>query len=371
MDTYFTFANLHQAYLDCKKYKNQTFYHQKFAYDLEKNLSKLELDLVNRTYRPERSIAFVVTQPKIREIFAADFRDRVIHHLLYNYLAPVFEPRFIYDSWACRPAKGTHGAMLRLQQFTRKVSQNRRSRDCYYLKMDIKSFFTSIDKHILYQLVERRVKNKEIRWLAHVNIFHDCARDIPPRIQSAPTLFDSLPLDKSLFTVEPGKGLPIGNLTSQFFANVYLHELDAFVKHHLKARYYVRYVDDFVIVHEDQTVLERYKQEITEFVWQRLRLKVHPGKVFIRPISDGIDFVGYVVRPDYILIRRRVVGEWRRRMEQAATPDQQQTIYHSYQAHARWADSHKLQRVMRKRLPDVETVYSNPPMSLNEPVRTS
>ncbi len=349
MATYFTFTNLYRAYQDCRKNKNSTYSHRKFAYDLERNLCKLETDLTNRTYRPGRSIAFVVTQPKIREIFAADFRDRVVHHLLYNYLMPVFEPYFIYDSWACRPTKGTHGAMLRLQYFTRLATRNHHPRTCYYLKMDIKSFFTSIDKSILYDLIKFRVKKEEICWLTHVNIFHDCVRDIPPRLQSSSTLFDSLPPDKSLFTVAPYRGLPIGNLTSQFFANVYLHELDNFIKHHLKAKYYVRYVDDFILIHDNKKILDYYQQKISAFVRQHLHLRIHPDKVFIRPISCGIDFVGYVVRPSYVLIRRRTIGEWRRRLELVTTITKRRQIYYAYQAHARWANSYKLQRAMRQK----------------------
>lgn len=350
MNTFFTFQNLHTAYLDCKQGKSKSLNHQNFAYNLEANLFKLKYELQNRTYRPHRSITFVVTKPKTREIFAADFRDRVVHHLLYNYLAPIYEPRFIYDSFACRPLKGTHRAMLRLQKFARQATRTIKSRDCYYLKMDIKSFFTSIDKHILYNLLARSIKNEEILWLARVNIFHDSAHDIPPIRQSHQSLFDSLPLDKSLFTVAPGKGLPIGNLTSQFFANLYLNELDSFIKHILKVKYYVRYVDDFVIIHEDEAVLKYYETEITAFVQQALKLKVHPKKVFTRPVGDGIDFVGYIIRTDYILIRKRVVGDWRRGLELASDADQQMRVYHAYMSHAGWANSHRLQRVMQQRL---------------------
>lgn len=350
MNTFFTFENIHRAYEDCRKGKLSTYYHQNFAYKLEENLFKLQKELLDRTYKPERSIAFVVTKPKTREIFAADFRDRVAHHVLYNYLEPLYEPRFIYDSWACRPKKGTHGAMLRLQEFSRRATKNIDPKKVFYLKMDIKSFFTSIDKDILYSLIQKKIKNEEILWLSKVNIFHDCAHDIPPRIQSQQSLFDSLPADKSLFTVRPGKGLPIGNLTSQFFANVYLHELDSYVKHVLKAKYYVRYVDDFILIDKDIAVLKEYERQITSFVLNKLKLIVHPKKVFIRPVGDGMDFVGYVVRPDYILIRKRVVGDWRYKMETTADKIKRETVFHSYKAHALWANSYKLQQLMIKRL---------------------
>jgi RNA-directed DNA polymerase len=348
-ETYFNFKNLHRAYTDCRRRKNQTFYHQKFAYNLEENLLELEKQLRDRTYKPRRSIAFIVQQPKVREIFAADFRDRVVHHLLYNYLSPIFEKIFIYDSWACREDKGTHGVMRRLQKFETQLERSSRERwpstANYYLKMDIKSFFTSIDKQTMYDLVAKKVKNEEILWLTRTIIFHDCARDIPPKIQSQQSLFDRLPRDKSLFTVKSGKGLPIGNLTSQFFANVYLNELDQFVKHKLKAKYYLRYVDDFIVLAHQRADLELHKSAITEFVDKKLGLNVHPNKVFIRPVANGVDFVGYVVRPDYVLVRKRVVGSWRRKMELTDEKLRQQVLA-SYTAHAMWANAYGLTKKM-------------------------
>jgi RNA-directed DNA polymerase len=322
----------------------------KFALNLEENLFSLQKQLQDRTYKPTQSIAFIVQKPKVREIFAADFRDRVVHHLLYNYLAPMFERIFIYDSWACREGKGTHGAMLRLRDFeVRLARQERPPARSYYLKMDIKSFFTSIDKQILYDLIAKKVKNEEILWLTKTIIFHDCVHDVPPKIQSQQSLFDKLPRDKSLFTAKSGKGLPIGNLTSQFFANVYLNELDQFVKHKLKAKYYLRYVDDFVILAKDRAVLEFYKSAIMEFVDKELCLNVHPGKTFIRSVSSGADFVGYVVRPDYVLIRKRVVGDWRRKMELTDEKLRQQALV-SYTSHAMWANSYGLRKKMYEKL---------------------
>ena len=215
----------------------------------------------------------------------------------------------------------------------------------FYLKMDIKSFFTSIDQQILYNLIVKRVKNEEILWLAHTIISHDCARDVPPKIQSCPSLFDKLPVDKSLFTAPKGKGLPIGNLTSQFFANVYLNELDQFVKHHLKAKYYLRYVDDFLMLDDSEQKLAEWQGKITQFAQEKLGLAVHPLKCFIRPVASGIDFVGYVVRPEYVLIRNRVAGDWRRKMDRTKGDERRQT-YNSYQAHAIWANAFWFSRKM-------------------------
>ena len=347
METYFTYKNLHKAYLECRKRKSMSFYAMKFNENLEENLLKLEKQLQTRTYRPGSSIAFIVEKPKIREIFAADFRDRVVHHLLYNYLSPIFEKTFIYDSWACRKGKGTHKAMLRLREFAGKLERERAmTNQNFYLKMDIKSFFTSIDQQILYSLVAKRVKNPEILWLSEVIIFHDCVRDAQPKIQSQPSLFAKLPADKSLFTAQKGKGLPIGNLTSQFFANVYMNEIDQFVKHILKAKYYIRYVDDFLILDSDIKNLERCRDKIGEFARDKLQLRVHPGKQFIRQIDSGVDFVGYVVRSDYVLIRKRIVGEWRRKLERTENKEKKLTIFNSYRAHAMWANTFDLCRKM-------------------------
>lgn len=388
MNTYFTFENLYRAYLDCRKRKTRTLNHLVFAENLEENLLDLEEKLQNRTYKPGRSIAFVVQRPKIREIFAADFRDRVVHHLLFNYLSPIFEKIFIYDSWACRKGKGTHGAMLRLQKFAselerelslravrrgnlskrllrreytsrndvddtnvipatclaeprREAGIQKQSDISYYFQGDIRSFFTSIDQQILYNLIEKKVKNKEILWLVKTIVFHDCARDIPPKIQSPPFLFDKLPPEKSLFKISRGKGLPIGNLTSQFFANVYMNELDQFVKHILKAKYYVRYVDDFLILGRSEEELKIFRDKISCFLMENLGLRLHPKKQKIVPLKNGIDFVGYVVRSEYILVRRRVVGQMRRKMEwlESASRDERRACLKAYWAHFSFANS--------------------------------
>ncbi len=333
MSTFFTFTNLYQAYIDCRRRKANTFYALKFSEHLEDNLLLLVQELQNRTYRPGRSIAFIVKKPKIREIFAADFRDRVVHHLLFNYLNPIFERIFIYDTFACRRSKGTHKAMKRLQYFTQQLPPN-----SYYLQMDIKSFFTSIDKQILYNLVVKKVKNEEILWLTRVIIWHDCVRDIPPKLQSPPELFASLPAEKSLFTIPSNRGLPIGNLTSQFFSFFYLNELDQFVIHTLKVHHYLRYVDDFIFPSDHINNLLTYQVATSKFVCSRLKMVIHPCKQIIRPTNNGINFVGYIVRSDYVLVRRRLINNWRRK-------NNQQSNY-SYYAHAKWANSYSLMKRM-------------------------
>lgn len=353
METYFTYTNLYKAYLACRKRKTHTRNHLVFAENLEENLIDLETSLLNRTYQPGRSTAFVVSKPKVREIFAADFRDRVIHHLLYNYLSPKYEKLFIYDSWACRKGKGTHQGMLRLQKFCQKSVREKQQfgtkdkRAPYYLKLDIKSFFTSIDQQILFDLIVQKFKNEEILWLVKQVIFHDCARDIPPKIQSKPSLFDALPPEKSLFKVARGKGLPIGNLTSQFFANVYLDKLDQFVKHTLKARNYVRYVDDFVIISNNRSYLEDCQIKIDKFIIGNLGLTLHPHKQIIRPVSCGLDFVGYIVGSNHILVRRRMIDDYRFKVGLTRYKSRRyKELVSSYKSQFDWANSISLQMTL-------------------------
>ena len=343
-NSYFTYENLLRAYQTCKKHKSNAQECIAFGYNLEHNLLKLEQELQTQTYRPGRSIAFVVTQPKLREVFAAQFRDRVVHHLLYNYLAPIYEPRFIYDSWACRSGKGTHGAMKRLQDFAWQASDGGRDRECYYLQMDIKSFFTSIDKERLFEILARNIKNQEILWLARIIINHDPAHDIPPQLNSSPEMFRRLPRDKSLFTIESGRGLPIGNLTSQFFANVYLNELDCFVKHRLKIKWYLRYVDDWIIISKRLTDLRKCILVISQFLKQVLKLTVQTRKTIVGRVSDGVDFVGYIVRPHYILVRSRVVRQCRQALALTGCGVACRQITASYIGHLAMASSFRLRQ---------------------------
>lgn len=301
----FTFERLFHAYVACRKRKRASDQAASFEAHLEAELIQLEAELHNRTWRPSPATAFVVTKPKIREIFAAPFRDRVVHHLLYNQLAPLWERKFIHDSYACRIGKGTHRASVeRLPQFIRKATRNG-CRPAFCLQGDIRSFFTSISQEILFELLARRVRHSDLRWLARTIIFHDATAEHVRHGQVS--LFRLVPPEKSLLHAPPGRGLPIGNITSQFFANVYLNELDQFVKHQLKAKYYIRYVDDFLLLHRDATVLNRWRLIIGAFLRERLALTLHPRKQRIFPVQQGIDFLGYVVLPGRIVSRRRVV----------------------------------------------------------------
>ena len=299
----FTFQNIYRAYLVCRRKKRNKKTALAFEVNAEQNLLELTKELAQKTYRPSPSFCFVAKNDKHREVFAADFRDRVIHHLLVSRLEKIWEPVFVYDSFACRKGKGNHGAVKRLRSFTRKVTANQTCR-AWFAQLDVRAFFPSIDRRILLSFVLSRLKNKDLRWLAEIIILHDPAQD--PVFTCSPEKWRNVPVHKSLFSVPADKGLPIGNLTSQFFANVYLNALDQFVKHTLKARYYIRYVDDFVLLHHDRNRLNSWTRQINAFLKNHLKLDLNLNRCIIRPVSNGIDFLGYIVRPSHLYIRRRV-----------------------------------------------------------------
>ena len=299
----FTFQELYKAYKDCRKRKRNTINALKFEINLESNLEELVSSLNNKTYKPTRSVCFSITDPKPREVFAADFKDRVIHHLLYNYLNPSYEKIFIYDSFACRKDKGTLKSVKRVQSFSCKITKNSKEK-AYYLQLDIHNFFMSIDKKILFQMLSKKIKAKNWLWLTKTIIFHN---PIDNYFQKGPNWKQSkVPEHKTLFNVKENKGLPIGNLTSQFFANVYLNQLDQYIKHKLKIKHYARYVDDFVIFSKSKAELISWKQEIKRFLKEELNLELKP-KIVLKPVSSGINFVGYIIKPKYLLPRNRVI----------------------------------------------------------------
>jgi predicted CopG family antitoxin len=301
----FSFENLLKCYYECRKRKRYTINAIKFEVNFEAELLKLQKELKEHTYKPGRSICFVVTKPKPREIFAADFRDRIVHHILVGYLERIWEPKFIDQSYSCRKEKGAHRTLRDLKRYIKKASRNNRQ-PVYCLQADIRSFFVSLKKDILFELIKKQVKNPEILWLAKTIIFHNPTSDY--YLKGDPHLFALIPDYKSLFKVPPNQGLPIGNLTSQFFANVYLNELDQFAKHTLKAKFYLRYVDDLVLLSQDKEQLKIWRNEINEFLRNRLKLTLHPQKQILQDINKGINFVGFIVKPNYVLMRRRAVA---------------------------------------------------------------
>jgi hypothetical protein len=312
-ESLFSLANIQRQYVECRRHKRNTANALRFEAAQEMNLLALRDALADRSYEPNRSVCFFVQRPKLREIFAADFRDRIVHHVLVNYLERAWEPVFIQDSYACRNGRGVHAAVARLQQFMREATANG-TRQAFTLQLDIRNYFMSIDKPRLFEMVAARLNPRcpadaEALWLAEKLVFHDCTHE--PVLKGDPRLLDRLPAHKTLFRAPPGKGLPIGNLNSQFFANVYLNALDQFVKHELKCRWYLRYCDDFVLVAETAAQLTAWKARIEDFLTERLLLQLNPTRERLRPVSDGVDFLGYIVRPFHLLVRRRVIGHLR------------------------------------------------------------
>lgn len=285
--------NIELAYRKARKRKSSRPDVQEFEQKLKENLQKLQQELVAETYQPIPLKTFILRDPKTRKISKSDFRDRVVHHSICNLIEPIFEKRFIHDSYANRKGKGTSAAVKRFNAFKRKASSNgtkvhntneqKYSNNYvrgYVLKADIRKYFDYVDHDILLQILSKKLADRKlIKLIEKILANHK--------------------------TPHLGKGMPLGNLTSQFFANVYLNELDMFVKHQLKAKHYLRYVDDFVIFHKDKKILQDYKEKINLFLKENLLLDLHPQKSKIRPLARGLDFVGYRIFYYYILLRKR------------------------------------------------------------------
>jgi len=315
-ESLFSLANLHRQYIACRRNKRNTVNALRFEARQELNLLELRDALLDRSYEPNRSVCFFVRRPKLREVFAADFRDRVVHHVLVGHLEKTWEPIFIHDSYACRKGKGVHAGVARLQSFLRQATANG-TREAFYLQLDIRNYFMSIDKQRLFAMLDAKLNpakpdDDAARWLCHKLVFHDCT--VNPVMKGDPQLADQLPPHKTLFHAPPGIGLPIGNLNSQFFANVYLNALDQFVKHELKCHWYLRYCDDFVLLAQTQEQLTAWRARIRQFLDQTLALQLNAVRERLRPVADGVDFLGYIVRPFHLLVRRRVVGHLREKL---------------------------------------------------------
>jgi retron-type reverse transcriptase len=346
----FTLQDLVVAYFDCRRNKRNTLSALRFEERLEHNLLALHDELVAGEYQPGRSICFVVTRPKDREVWAADFRDRIVHHLLYNRIAPRFYRSFIPDTCACIPGRGTMYAAQRLEQKIRSASQNW-SRPLWYLKCDLANFFVTIDKRVLDVQLAERIHEPWWMQLASTILHHDPRENF--ELRGAPELLARVPVHKRLMNQGAHLGLPIGNLSSQFFANVYLNALDQFVKHQVRARHYVRYVDDFVLLHESSQWLNEAHARIDQFLPERLRARLNPSKTILQPVDRGVDFVGHVIRPWRRTTRRRTVNEAISRIS-GIDPADVYTSANSYfgllrQAGANHADRARLARAVLRR----------------------
>ena len=347
-----TVSELFQAYFDCRKTKRNTENALAFEECLERNIMDLYYELHAGAYRPGRSICFVVEHPKVREVWAADFRDRIVHHLLYNRVSARFYRRFIHDSYACIPGKGALHAVDRLEHMMRSVSQNF-SVPTFYLKVDVANFFVSIRKPILDGLLARYITEPWWMDLCRRVLHHNPTTNV--EVRSSPALMRKVPAHKSLFNSD-GEGLPIGNLSSQFFANVYLNPLDQFAKHKLKARQYARYVDDMVMLGHDSAALYTAACHMDIFLGEHLALKLHPKKTDINRIEHGVNFLGYIVRPYARYVRRSTLHNAHHKiadMPANADPHQVQATANSYlglMRHANaWHERQRFARTLRQR----------------------
>ncbi|MBS0368445.1 MAG: RNA-directed DNA polymerase [Proteobacteria bacterium] len=313
-----SFSDLVQAYFDCRRAKRNSDSALRFEIDLEHNLVDLYAELRADAYTPGRSICFVVTHPKPREVWAAEFRDRVVHHLLYNHVASSIHARFISTSCACIPGRGTLYGAQRLEAMIRSQTQNW-SKPAYYLKGDIANFFVSINKQILFELLARHITESWWLELARQILFHDPRENFEHR--GNPALLQRVPRHKRLAEQPAHLGLPIGNLSSQFFANVYLDVLDQHVKHRLHFRHYVRYVDDFILLHDSPDHLNHALADISALVRERLAIQLNPCKTILQPIARGVDFVGHVIKPWRRTTRRKTVQHALARLETSPTGD--------------------------------------------------
>ena len=306
--------DLYRAYYDARRHKCGRAYQQRFERHADTLLAELCHDLYYRHYEARPSSCFTITDPKKREVFAADFRDRIVHHLYYNYTHRLFERTFVADTYSCIKGRGTHFGIARLQTQIRRASRNY-AVPCFVLKMDIRGYFMHIDRQklldICLQTIDAMAGHKvqrctPQRWcdVLDIEFVKYLTREIvllDPlsncRIVGRPSDWDDLPPNKSLFNSPAGCGLPIGNLTSQLFSNVYLNRLDQYMKRTLHCRYYGRYVDDFYVVDTDKQRLHRIVGLVRTWLADELGLTLHEGKVVIRNVRYGVDFLGACVRP--------------------------------------------------------------------------
>lgn len=340
-------GNLELAFRKARKRKTLKECVIIFESNLRENLLQLKSELETFTYKPKPIKTFIIKDPKTRKIGASDFRDRVVHHALCNVIAPIFEREFIYDSFANRKGKGVHAAIKRFEKFLGQVYYRQRrgggnqKSGCteigaYALKADIRHYFDTVDHAVLLSAIRRRIRDAGVIWLIEVIL-------------------------KNHKTHIPEKGMPLGNLTSQSFANVYLHELDLFVKHGLKAKYYLRYVDDFVILHRDKSILQKWENGINRFLNERLKIELHPEKSRIIPLKNGITLLGFRVFPRYRLLKKSNALRIWKRLERFGhkyrngemSREEIERSFDGWFAYAEFANTYKFRKRVRDRLNEI------------------
>ena len=311
--------NLLEAWREFVRGKRKRKDVQEFELRLMDNVLALHKDLREKTYRHSDYEAFNISDPKPRSIHKANVRDRLLHHAIYRLLYPFFDKGFVGSSYSCRKGKGNHKAYEHFRRLAYSVSRNH-TRTVWVLKCDVRKFFASIDQERLLRILETRIPDGDVLWLLGQIV-------------------------RSFESTETGFGLPLGNLTSQLLVNIYMNEFDQFVKHTLKSKAYVRYADDFVLLSRDKTELERQLSRIEAFLWDELRLTLHPDKVFIKTLASGVDFLGWVHFPDHRVIRTTTKRRMYRRLEQTEWNEQGVQSYLGLLSHGNAA---KLQQRIRR-----------------------
>jgi len=329
-----TFQNLLLAAKKAQHGKRMLPEVAQFNINLEKELFQLQEELSNKTYQPGKYHTFQIHDPKPRMISAAPYRDRVVHHALCNVIAPLLEAAMIDDSYANRVGKGTHKAILRYQEFSRKNK--------YVLKCDVRKYFPSIDHDILKQHLRRKILCADTRWL--IELILDNSNPQEEHLVYFP--------NDDLFTPhERRRGLPIGNLTSQLFGNYYLNALDHFIKEKLRCKYYIRYVDDFVIFSNKKPFLHQVKKEIDGFLAQ-YRLILHPDKSKVFPVEVGVEFLGHRIFPHFRLLKKENVLRFKRRFQKMLQAYRNRTLditkanqrIGCWVAHASFSNTYRLRK---------------------------
>lgn len=330
------FGSLYQAWRKARRGKRYKATASAFERNLDAELTELHQELSDETWQPGGFRSFTIHEPKRRKISAAPFRDRVVHHALVSVIEPIYERKFIYDSYANRKGKGTHAALDRCTHYMR--------RHKYVLQCDIQQFFPAVDHQIL-----KNILAKTIACQPTVNL---CSKIIDSGVGVLSAEYDMrwFP-DDDLFAAERPRGLPIGNLTSQFWANVYMNELDQFVKHRLRCKAYVRYVDDFLLFADDKITLHRWRDALIAFL-QSLRLTIHENRAQPKPATHGIPFLGFTVYPDHrrlkrskgITYRRHLKTLWRRYQGGEITREQGRASVMAWLGHVQHGDTYGLQR---------------------------
>lgn len=323
--------NLFAAWEEFRKGKGSRLDVMRYERDVEKNIFELQRELQSGTYRHGPYSAFTICDPKQRPIHKATVRDRIVHHAVFAALNPIFEPTFIAHSYSCRIGKGTHRAVEALKRALLQVSRNN-IRPCFVLQCDIRRFFASVHHDMLLRILGNRIIDER-------------------------TLLLLAEIIGSFPSPQAQTGIPIGNLTSQLFANVYMNELDSFIKHRLRVRHYIRYTDDFVVVSESEEYVRSLLFPIEAFLRDALQLTLHPQKVTIRKYRQGIDFLGYVLLPHHRVLRtvtkrrmfrnlRSRVRDYRSGHSEVASVEQSLRSYLGVLSHA---DAYRLSEAVQNR----------------------